>query len=242
MQIKALLRSSGALPLALLATLMLVWLMKSLIEVGIEEDRLQVPPVGLVYLPEALEQEEVLADPEPPQPHEPEPEPPDQPPLPEPEPLPESMELPLDNIALDLPAVARPPEPEPERKRKPQPISKPQEPTPRRARTTSAQAEVTKAQKEQAAADNDFSDRPTYRPHPSYPSRARRRRIEGEVTVRFTVTTTGSVGDLSVVSASPPGLFEQATLEAVRRWRYPPQPASRPGVLATVRFELRGHD
>lgn len=59
-------------------------------------------------------------------------------------------------------------------------------------------------------------------PPPRYPPLALRRRIEGDVTVIFTVRTDGSVDAARVASAQPPGLFEDAALEAVRRWRFAP--------------------
>lgn len=61
-------------------------------------------------------------------------------------------------------------------------------------------------------------------PPPRYPPLALRRRIEGDVTVVFTVRTDGSVDAPRVASAQPAGLFEDAALDAVRRWRFAPVP------------------
>lgn len=57
---------------------------------------------------------------------------------------------------------------------------------------------------------------------PTYPSEALSEGISGEVVVEFTVTTDGSVRDARVVQANPPRVFNQATLAAVRRWRFAP--------------------
>jgi protein TonB len=42
------------------------------------------------------------------------------------------------------------------------------------------------------------------------------------VDVVFTVRTDGTVTDVSVTGAEPAGIFEQAAMSAVRRWRYDP--------------------
>lgn len=59
-------------------------------------------------------------------------------------------------------------------------------------------------------------------PQPAYPPEARRSRTSGEVVLRFTVNTDGSVGDIDVVSARPRGVFERSAQAAVRRWRFQP--------------------
>jgi protein TonB len=72
---------------------------------------------------------------------------------------------------------------------------------------------------------------------PRYPLMAMRRKIEGNVTVRFTIQTDGSVASPSVVSADPPGIFDQAALAAARSWRF----ETGPGPVNTtreVRFRL----
>ncbi|MEM9300470.1 MAG: energy transducer TonB [Pseudomonadota bacterium] len=57
---------------------------------------------------------------------------------------------------------------------------------------------------------------------PRYPRKALRGRLEGEVTVLATVNRHGAVIDVEVVSASPTGLFEEAALAAMQRWRFSP--------------------
>lgn len=75
-----------------------------------------------------------------------------------------------------------------------------------------------------------------HRPAPRYPRRARRRGIEGEVTVGFTVTSTGSVESVRVIEASPKGYFEDAALEAARQFRFAPRRiAGEPIAVADVR-------
>lgn len=57
---------------------------------------------------------------------------------------------------------------------------------------------------------------------PEYPAHAARRGISGSVTVRFVLNTQGEPQDPVVLSAEPRGVFERASLAAVRRWRYAP--------------------
>lgn len=64
---------------------------------------------------------------------------------------------------------------------------------------------------------------PLVRFPPDYPERALRQKIEGSVVLRFTVTEAGGVTDPEVVSAEPPGVFEEAALRTVLRWKYQPQ-------------------
>lgn len=57
---------------------------------------------------------------------------------------------------------------------------------------------------------------------PTYPAQALARGQSGEVRVRVTVDTDGRVTDVLVLSASPPGVFDQAAVKAVRKWRFEP--------------------
>lgn len=58
---------------------------------------------------------------------------------------------------------------------------------------------------------------------PTNPRAALSRGLEGYVDVLFTVTETGNVANPSVLSASPPDVFEDVTLAAVSRWRFQPE-------------------
>ncbi|MFW5498805.1 MULTISPECIES: energy transducer TonB [unclassified Maridesulfovibrio] len=57
---------------------------------------------------------------------------------------------------------------------------------------------------------------------PEYPYGAKRKRIEGDVVVRMLVNSKGNPVNLSIYSASPSGIFEQAALKAAKRWRFRP--------------------
>jgi len=72
-----------------------------------------------------------------------------------------------------------------------------------------------------AGSDRDVI--PLVRINPDYPPRAQTRGLEGYVTVQFTITGTGTVKDAIVVEAQPKGIFDDAALKAIARWRYNPK-------------------
>ena len=57
---------------------------------------------------------------------------------------------------------------------------------------------------------------------PSYPLDAARKRVEGWVDVEFTVKADGSVRDTLIRNAQPAGVFDQAAIKAVEKWRFKP--------------------
>jgi TonB family protein len=78
---------------------------------------------------------------------------------------------------------------------------------------------------------------------PAFPTSARERAMSGWVDVQFVVRTDGGVSGIAVIGAEPVGVFEQAAMDAVRKWRYRPvmrdgQPVSQRARLR-VRFALR---
>jgi TonB family protein len=78
---------------------------------------------------------------------------------------------------------------------------------------------------------------------PDYPQNAISQHITGSVTLEYTVDTRGEPRDIHVVEATPPGVFDQAAINAVRRWRYAPMVVDGtavdvPAVRTRVRFEL----
>ena len=57
---------------------------------------------------------------------------------------------------------------------------------------------------------------------PTYPKRAERRGITGKVTVAFDVSVDGKVQSPKVVKATPEGVFDEAAIEALSRWKFAP--------------------
>lgn len=95
-----------------------------------------------------------------------------------------------------------------------------------------------------AGSDRDVV--PLVRINPEYPQRALSRGIEGWVTIQFTITETGSVADPVVVDASPKGMFEDAALKAISKWRYNPKvedgvAVARKGIQTMLRFQLENN-
>jgi TonB family protein len=76
---------------------------------------------------------------------------------------------------------------------------------------------------------------------PQYPEAAASRDIEGFVDVSFTVTALGRVEHATVTAAEPPGVFEQAALSAISRWRYNTD-EGRDAVALSHRFDFRSQD
>ncbi|MBR4222430.1 MAG: energy transducer TonB [Victivallales bacterium] len=66
----------------------------------------------------------------------------------------------------------------------------------------------------------DVAPQPISCPRPQFPYRAKMRGVSGEVRVAFTVLENGSVIDITIIAAEPPGFFEEAALDAVRKWRF----------------------
>ena len=85
---------------------------------------------------------------------------------------------------------------------------------------------------------------PIYRVPPQYPRKALFDRVEGWVVVEFTIGTQGEVKSPRVVDANPRGIFDQAALDAVRRFRFKPRsiagtPVEVQGVQNRIRFKLK---
>lgn len=94
------------------------------------------------------------------------------------------------------------------------------------------------------ASELDQPPRPVVRGAPVYPYKARQRRIEGTVQVRFLVRADGTVGEVRIERAEPPGVFEDAVRDAIARWRFEPgKLAGEPvaaWVVMPISFDLDG--
>jgi protein TonB len=82
------------------------------------------------------------------------------------------------------------------------------------------------------------------RVEPDYPSMARRRSINGQVTIKFLVDPQGRVQRPSIIKATPQGIFESSVLDAVARWRFKPGiykgQAVSTWVILPIQFKLSG--
>ncbi|USD38318.1 MULTISPECIES: energy transducer TonB [Ferrimonas] len=83
---------------------------------------------------------------------------------------------------------------------------------------------------------------PTHNQSPIYPFQAKRMGLTGKVKVKFVVEKDGTVGEMEVVSATPPNVFDKATLDAVSRWTFRPGEitgeAVRVNVTQVINFNL----
>jgi protein TonB len=82
----------------------------------------------------------------------------------------------------------------------------------------------------------DEQPRPLTQSAPEYPRRARAQGIAGRVVLSFLIDRDGAVQDVRVLSAEPPGWFEEAAQEAVRSWSF--EPARYQGAPVPVRREI----
>lgn len=75
---------------------------------------------------------------------------------------------------------------------------------------------------------------------PRFPARATRMGIgEGSVTLEFTVERSGAVSQARVVQATPPGVFDDAALRAIEKWRYQPKIDAGKPVDSRLRFTFK---
>lgn len=64
---------------------------------------------------------------------------------------------------------------------------------------------------------------PLVRIQPQYPRDAAVAQIEGYVTIRFTIDTTGSVRSPRVIDSNPPRVFDREAIRAILRWKFKPR-------------------
>jgi protein TonB len=89
----------------------------------------------------------------------------------------------------------------------------------------------------------DHPPRPLVKMPPVYPYKAKRLEIEGYVKIKFLVDDEGTVSQVSVLDASPKGVFEDSVLQTLPSWKFSPgkivgEPVSS-WVVTTIRFELK---
>lgn len=96
-----------------------------------------------------------------------------------------------------------------------------------------------------SARDVDVHPRALREIVPDYPADADRQRLSGKVRLQLKLEADGRIGDIEVVSASPPGLFEDSAKKAFHDARFSPaQKNGRPVralVLIEVVYDWEGH-
>lgn len=99
-------------------------------------------------------------------------------------------------------------------------------------------------QQGQGLAGFDTDVIPVVRTAPAYPRGAKQARIEGHVTLAVTIRPDGTVSGAEVLESDPPRLFDQAALDAMKRWKFRPKivdgnPVSQ-RARQTIEFKLGG--
>jgi periplasmic protein TonB len=126
---------------------------------------------------------------------------------PEPKKLDDTRQVPVEPpkpLPNEVPSNIALPEPEPKPKPKPKPEPEVQEPEP---------------EPEVPPLPSVFRDvKPVKKVRPKYPREAEDQKIEGRVKVRLKVELDGTVSNVEVLLAEPPGVFDDAVLEAVRQY------------------------
>jgi protein TonB len=77
---------------------------------------------------------------------------------------------------------------------------------------------------------------------PIYPPQAAAQGLEGYVVVSYTVTAQGTTEDVVAIESSDP-IFESASIDSVKRYRYEPRviddvPVAVPGLTIRIAFSL----
>ncbi len=84
---------------------------------------------------------------------------------------------------------------------------------------------------------------PIFRINAIYPRRALLQRIEGFVVLKFDITETGQTDNVSVMQASPPQIFNESAIQALRKWKYKAKiengrPVRQKNLEVTLVFEM----
>lgn len=74
---------------------------------------------------------------------------------------------------------------------------------------------------------------------PVYPYSARQKNLSGIVILKFLVTPEGNVEQVSVVQSNPPGVFDDAAIQAISAWRFKPGTLDGEAVSTWMTIPLR---
>src|SRR3989442_810857 len=63
---------------------------------------------------------------------------------------------------------------------------------------------------------------PVSQEYPTYPEEARKKQLEDQVIVRYVIGKNGRVIDVQIINHAKEPMFDQATVEAIKQWRFRP--------------------
>ncbi len=86
----------------------------------------------------------------------------------------------------------------------------------------------------------DEKPRPVHKVSAEYPPRARAKGVTGTVKMSILIGTDGAVERVKVLSAEPPGVFDDSAVQAAKMWKFAPATykGERVKVWATVPFHF----
>lgn len=67
-----------------------------------------------------------------------------------------------------------------------------------------------------------FSLTPQFTVAPVYPFKARRKRMEGQVRLEFSINPSGRPSDIRVVESTPSDVFDESAVRALEKWKFDP--------------------
>jgi len=63
---------------------------------------------------------------------------------------------------------------------------------------------------------------PVSQEYPNYPDEAKKKQLEDQVVVRYVIGKNGRVIDVQIIDHAKEPMFDQATVDAIRKWRFRP--------------------
>ena len=82
--------------------------------------------------------------------------------------------------------------------------------------------------------DRNDQREPIYQPPPQYPDSLKKRNVNGQVTVKFLVDSSGETEDIEIIESSHRG-FNRAVLSAIAKWKF----ESNAGSSSKVKSEMQ---
>ena len=86
--------------------------------------------------------------------------------------------------------------------------------------------------------DRNNQREPIYQPPPKYPDSLKKRNVNGQVTVKFLVDSSGETEDIEIIESSHRG-FNRAVLSAIAKWKFDSNAGSSPKVKSEMQITIK---